>query len=203
MGLGGCDQDEVAGPVTSPLAISGLESLAGRISMVDGWGCSAGAGGMLFRETSAISGSRSETKELRCQGTRLAPPGPAKHRPPARGAPLDGGWCGSSGAGELLFRVNLRDFRGAQRGERGVWREPPAWVSAPPAAMSFLKSFPPPGSADGVRQQQSDTEAVLNGQGLGTGTLYIAERWAAAGGAGRWARAHVGRPEGAPGRGRR
>uniref|UniRef100_A0A9L0JGB9 Methylosome subunit pICln n=1 Tax=Equus asinus TaxID=9793 RepID=A0A9L0JGB9_EQUAS len=41
--------------------------------------------------------------------------------------------------------------------------------------MSFLKSFPPPGSADGLRQQQSDTEAVLNGKGLGTGTLYIAE----------------------------
>lgn len=43
-------------------------------------------------------------------------------------------------------------------------------------AMSFLKSFPPPGSADGLRLQQPDTEAVLNGKGLGTGTLYIAER---------------------------
>lgn len=43
-------------------------------------------------------------------------------------------------------------------------------------AMSFLKSFPPPGSAEGLRQQQPDTEAVLNGKGLGTGTLYIAER---------------------------
>lgn len=42
--------------------------------------------------------------------------------------------------------------------------------------MSFLKSFPPPGSADGLRLQQPDTEAVLNGKGLGTGTLYIAER---------------------------
>jgi nucleotide-sensitive chloride channel 1A len=42
--------------------------------------------------------------------------------------------------------------------------------------MSFLKSFPPPGSAEGLRQQQPDTEAVLNGKGLGTGTLYIAER---------------------------
>ncbi|XP_076794365.1 methylosome subunit pICln isoform X1 [Arvicanthis niloticus] len=42
-------------------------------------------------------------------------------------------------------------------------------------AMSFLKSFPPPGSADGLRLQQPDTEAVLNGKGLGTGTLYIAE----------------------------
>ncbi|XP_045673975.1 methylosome subunit pICln isoform X2 [Phyllostomus hastatus] len=41
--------------------------------------------------------------------------------------------------------------------------------------MSFLKSFPPPGSAEGLRQQQPDTEAVLNGKGLGTGTLYIAE----------------------------
>ncbi|XP_006077446.1 methylosome subunit pICln isoform X2 [Bubalus kerabau] len=41
--------------------------------------------------------------------------------------------------------------------------------------MSFLRSFPPPGSAEGLRQQQSDTEAVLNGKGLGTGTLYIAE----------------------------
>lgn len=43
-------------------------------------------------------------------------------------------------------------------------------------AMSFLKSFPPPGSSEGLRQQQPDTEAVLNGKGLGTGTLYIAER---------------------------
>uniref|UniRef100_A0A8C2RES9 Chloride nucleotide-sensitive channel 1A n=1 Tax=Capra hircus TaxID=9925 RepID=A0A8C2RES9_CAPHI len=42
--------------------------------------------------------------------------------------------------------------------------------------MSFLRSFPPPGSAEGLRQQQPDTEAVLNGKGLGTGTLYIAER---------------------------
>ncbi|XP_043852815.1 methylosome subunit pICln [Dromiciops gliroides] len=39
--------------------------------------------------------------------------------------------------------------------------------------MSFLKSFPPP--RDGLRQQQPDTEAVLDGKGLGTGTLYIAE----------------------------
>lgn len=43
-------------------------------------------------------------------------------------------------------------------------------------AMSFLKSFPPPGSAEGLRQQQPDTEAVLNGKSFGTGTLYIAER---------------------------
>ncbi|XP_048217056.1 methylosome subunit pICln isoform X1 [Perognathus longimembris pacificus] len=41
--------------------------------------------------------------------------------------------------------------------------------------MSFLKSFPPPEPAEGLRQQQPDTEAVLNGKGLGTGTLYIAE----------------------------
>uniref|UniRef100_A0A8C5VJ59 Methylosome subunit pICln n=1 Tax=Microcebus murinus TaxID=30608 RepID=A0A8C5VJ59_MICMU len=41
--------------------------------------------------------------------------------------------------------------------------------------MSFLKSFSPPGPAEGLRQQQPDTEAVLNGKGLGTGTLYIAE----------------------------
>ncbi|KAH1185373.1 methylosome subunit pICln [Mauremys mutica] len=39
--------------------------------------------------------------------------------------------------------------------------------------MSFLKRFPPP--AEGIRQQQPDTEAVLGGRGLGTGTLYIAE----------------------------
>ncbi|XP_012869426.1 PREDICTED: methylosome subunit pICln [Dipodomys ordii] len=41
--------------------------------------------------------------------------------------------------------------------------------------MSFLKSFPPPEPAEGLRQQQPDTEAVLNGKGLGTGTLYISE----------------------------
>uniref|UniRef100_A0A8I3Q9G0 Methylosome subunit pICln n=2 Tax=Canis lupus familiaris TaxID=9615 RepID=A0A8I3Q9G0_CANLF len=42
--------------------------------------------------------------------------------------------------------------------------------------MSFLKSFPLPRSAEGLRQQQPKTEAVLKGKGLGTGTLYIAER---------------------------
>ncbi|KAM5245742.1 methylosome subunit pICln isoform 3-T3 [Ctenodactylus gundi] len=41
--------------------------------------------------------------------------------------------------------------------------------------MSFLMSFQPPGAAEGLRQQQPDTEAVLNGKALGTGTLYIAE----------------------------
>ncbi|XP_075404945.1 methylosome subunit pICln-like isoform X3 [Tenrec ecaudatus] len=41
--------------------------------------------------------------------------------------------------------------------------------------MSFLKSFLPPGPAEGLRQQLPDTEAVLDGKGLGTGTLYIAE----------------------------
>ena len=50
-----------------------------------------------------------------------------------------------------------------------------AGVSVLLAVMSFLRSFPPPGSAEGLRQQQPDTEAVLNGKGLGTGTLYIAE----------------------------
>ncbi|XP_075404943.1 methylosome subunit pICln-like isoform X1 [Tenrec ecaudatus] len=44
-----------------------------------------------------------------------------------------------------------------------------------PGAMSFLKSFLPPGPAEGLRQQLPDTEAVLDGKGLGTGTLYIAE----------------------------
>ncbi|XP_038320245.1 methylosome subunit pICln-like isoform X3 [Canis lupus familiaris] len=39
--------------------------------------------------------------------------------------------------------------------------------------MSFLKSFPLPRSAEGLRQQQPKTEAVLKGKGLGTGTLYI------------------------------
>uniref|UniRef100_A0A8C9UM95 Methylosome subunit pICln n=1 Tax=Spermophilus dauricus TaxID=99837 RepID=A0A8C9UM95_SPEDA len=41
--------------------------------------------------------------------------------------------------------------------------------------MSFLKSFPPPGQDEGLRQQQPDTEAVLNGKGLGIRTLYITE----------------------------
>nr|XP_033804610.1 methylosome subunit pICln isoform X2 [Geotrypetes seraphini] len=40
-------------------------------------------------------------------------------------------------------------------------------------ALSFLTSFPPP--AEGVRQQQLETEAVIDGQLLGNGTLYIAE----------------------------
>ncbi|XP_029458044.1 methylosome subunit pICln [Rhinatrema bivittatum] len=40
-------------------------------------------------------------------------------------------------------------------------------------ALSLLSSFPPP--SEGVRQQQPDTEAVVDGRGLGNGTLYIAE----------------------------
>ncbi|XP_043736728.1 methylosome subunit pICln-like [Cervus elaphus] len=50
-----------------------------------------------------------------------------------------------------------------------------AGVSELLAVKSFLRSFPPSGSAEGLRQQQPDTEAVLNGKGLSTGTLYIAE----------------------------
>ncbi|XP_038674101.1 methylosome subunit pICln isoform X2 [Scyliorhinus canicula] len=39
--------------------------------------------------------------------------------------------------------------------------------------MVFLRCFPPP--AEGVRLQQAEIAAVLDGKGLGTGTLYIAE----------------------------
>ncbi|XP_067841786.1 methylosome subunit pICln isoform X2 [Heptranchias perlo] len=39
--------------------------------------------------------------------------------------------------------------------------------------MVFLRCFPPP--AAGVRLQQPEIAAVLDGKGLGTGTLYIAE----------------------------
>ncbi|XP_069825843.1 methylosome subunit pICln [Dendropsophus ebraccatus] len=39
--------------------------------------------------------------------------------------------------------------------------------------LGVLSSFPPP--AEGVRRLQPGTEAVLSGQRLGTGTLYIAE----------------------------
>ncbi|XP_006006363.1 methylosome subunit pICln [Latimeria chalumnae] len=39
--------------------------------------------------------------------------------------------------------------------------------------MVFLKTFPLP--TEGVKHQQDETEAVLDGKGLGTGTLYIAE----------------------------
>ena len=50
-----------------------------------------------------------------------------------------------------------------------------AGVSALLSVMSFLRNFLPPWSAEGLWQQQPDTKAVLNGKGLGTGTLYIAE----------------------------
>lgn len=40
--------------------------------------------------------------------------------------------------------------------------------------MSFLKRIPEP--SEGIRLRQPDTEAVLGGRGLGTGSLYIAER---------------------------
>ncbi|KAM9481296.1 methylosome subunit pICln isoform 2-T2 [Clarias gariepinus] len=39
--------------------------------------------------------------------------------------------------------------------------------------MVLLKSLPPP--AEGVRHQQAETTAVLDGKPLGTGTLYVAE----------------------------
>lgn len=82
------------------------------------------------------------------------------------------------GLTKLLFRGNCHRFRGgARRAGFGVLLLLPGLcVSVLAAVMSFLKSFPPPGSAEGLRQQQPDTEAVLNGKGLGTGTLYIAER---------------------------
>lgn len=43
-----------------------------------------------------------------------------------------------------------------------------------PSVMSFLQRISPP--AEGVRLRQADTEAVLGGEGLGTGSLYVAER---------------------------
>ncbi|XP_063162018.1 methylosome subunit pICln [Candoia aspera] len=39
--------------------------------------------------------------------------------------------------------------------------------------MSFLKRIPEP--SEGIRLRQPDTEAVLGGRGLGTGSLFIAE----------------------------
>ncbi|XP_058042535.1 methylosome subunit pICln isoform X4 [Ahaetulla prasina] len=39
--------------------------------------------------------------------------------------------------------------------------------------MSFLKRIPEP--SEGIRLRQPETEAVLAGRGLGTGSLYIAE----------------------------
>ncbi|KAJ7995717.1 hypothetical protein DPEC_G00247490 [Dallia pectoralis] len=39
--------------------------------------------------------------------------------------------------------------------------------------MVLLKSAPPP--SDGVRHKQAETTAVLDGKGLGTGTLYVTE----------------------------
>uniref|UniRef100_J3S4N1 Methylosome subunit pICln n=1 Tax=Crotalus adamanteus TaxID=8729 RepID=J3S4N1_CROAD len=39
--------------------------------------------------------------------------------------------------------------------------------------MSFLKRIPEP--SEGIRLRKPDTEAVLGGRGLGTGSLYIAE----------------------------
>ncbi|XP_072900356.1 methylosome subunit pICln isoform X4 [Hemitrygon akajei] len=62
---------------------------------------------------------------------------------------------------------------GAVRGERGSASPragPPGRVGC---TMVFLKCFPPP--AEGVRLQQPEIAAVLDGKGLGTGTLYIAE----------------------------
>ena len=74
----------------------------------------------------------------------------------------------------LLLKIKIR-IRDAAKGLQCLSKLL-ASVSALLAVMSFLRSFPPPGSAEGLRQQQPDTEAVLNGKGLGTGTLYIAER---------------------------
>lgn len=39
--------------------------------------------------------------------------------------------------------------------------------------MVLLKSVPPP--SEGVRHEQAETTAVLDGKGLGSGTLYVAE----------------------------
>uniref|UniRef100_A0A673Z9W8 Methylosome subunit pICln n=1 Tax=Salmo trutta TaxID=8032 RepID=A0A673Z9W8_SALTR len=39
--------------------------------------------------------------------------------------------------------------------------------------MVLLRSVPPP--SEGVRHEQAETTAVLDGKGLGAGTLYVAE----------------------------
>jgi len=39
--------------------------------------------------------------------------------------------------------------------------------------MVLLRNVAPP--TDGVRHQQAETSAVLDGLGLGSGTLYVAE----------------------------
>lgn len=82
-------------------------------------------------------------------------------------------WCRLSRSSGVIATAS-----GAGRGELGYlfFSSLPACISVLSAAMSFLKSFLPPGSAEGLRHQQPDTEAVLNGKGLGNGTLYITER---------------------------
>lgn len=82
-----------------------------------------------------------------------------------------GGGVGDSVQYLLLLKIKIR-IRDAAKGLQCL-SQLLASVSALLAVTSFLRSFPPPGSAEGLRQQQPDTEAVLNGKGLGT--LYIAE----------------------------
>ncbi|CAO2613762.1 Methylosome subunit pICln, partial [Lemmus lemmus] len=82
---------------------------------------------------------------------------------------------GCPSGGRLLLPVQLaRAGLGLRARGLRLPRSVPRRAPTRPA-MSFLKSFPPPTSEDGLRLQQPDTEAVLNGKGLGTGTLYIAE----------------------------
>ena len=82
-----------------------------------------------------------------------------------------GGGVGDSVQYLLLLKIKIR-IRDAAKGLQCL-SQLLASVSALLAVTSFLRSFPPPGSAEGLRQQQPDTKAVLNGKGLGT--LYIAE----------------------------
>ncbi|XP_062910703.1 methylosome subunit pICln isoform X2 [Mobula hypostoma] len=62
---------------------------------------------------------------------------------------------------------------GAVRGDRGSASPRAGPAGRVGCTMVFLKCFPPP--AEGVRLQQPEIAAVLDGKGLGTGTLYIAE----------------------------
>lgn len=83
-----------------------------------------------------------------------------------------------TGAKEVVLPGDDYCFRSSSRtpGSRASASSGCTALRSHPPAMSFLKSFPPPASEDGLRLQQPDTEAVMNGKGLGTGTLYIAER---------------------------
>uniref|UniRef100_A0A803TR90 Methylosome subunit pICln n=1 Tax=Anolis carolinensis TaxID=28377 RepID=A0A803TR90_ANOCA len=97
-------------------------------------------------------------------------------RPYGRRSPKPSAGCDVT----ALWRGKATQRGFVERGEKARcfrFRAFPVWAYVfrplPRAAMSFLRRLPEP--SEGVRLRQAETEAVLGGRRLGSGTLFVAE----------------------------